>query len=88
MDTMFLGVNGITIDQGYTVPTLREADMARRVVTMANEVIIVADYSKFNKVSHAKIADFEDADKVISDSRLDDYYEEAFSDMGVELLRA
>jgi len=39
-------------------------------------------------IGQYKIADFEDADKVISDSRLDDYYEEAFSDMGVELLRA
>jgi len=88
VDTLFLGVNGISIDQGYTVPSLREADMARRVTRMANEVIIVADYSKFGKVSHAKVAEIDGAHKIITDERVDGSYKEALSDIGVELLLA
>jgi DeoR/GlpR family transcriptional regulator of sugar metabolism len=88
VDTLFLGVNGVSIDQGYTVPSLREADMARRVTRMANEVIIVADYSKFGKVSHAKVAEIDGAHKIITDEQVDKSYREALSDIGVELLLA
>ncbi len=88
VDTLFLGVNGISIDQGYTVPSLREADMARRVTRMANQVIIVADFSKFGKVSHAKVAEVDGAHKVITDDQVDKTYQEAFSDIGVELVLA
>ena len=88
VDTLFLGINGISIDQGFTVPTLPEAEMSRQVTTIANEVIIVADFSKFGKVSHAKVAEIDGAHKVIADDRVDDSYKEAFSDLGVELILA
>ncbi|MFP4136036.1 MAG: DeoR/GlpR family DNA-binding transcription regulator [Candidatus Acetothermia bacterium] len=88
VDTLFLGVNGISIDQGYTVPSLREADMANKVTAMANKVIIAADFSKFGKVSHAKVAEIDGAHAVITDDKVDDSYREAFSDLGVELMIA
>lgn len=88
VDTLFLGVNGISIDQGYTVPSLREADMASTVTSMANKVIIVADFSKFGKVSHAKVAEVDGAHAVITDDQVDESYREAFSDIGVELIIA
>jgi DeoR/GlpR family transcriptional regulator of sugar metabolism len=88
VDTLFLGVNGVSIDQGYTVPSLREADMARRIISMANKVIIVADFSKFGKVSHAKVTSIDGVHAVITDDQVDETYEEAFSDIGVELIIA
>ncbi len=88
VDTMFLGVNGISIEQGYTVPSLREADMARRVTKMSNEVIIVADYSKFGKVSHAKIGSIDDVDTIVTDDGLGSSYQTRLSEVGVELLIA
>lgn len=88
VDTMFLGVNGISIDQGCTVPTLREADMARRVTKMANEVIVVADFSKFGKVSHARIGSIDDVDIVVTDSGLGEGYKKSFSDLDIELIVA
>lgn len=88
VDTLFLGINGISIDQGFTVPTLPEAEMSRKVTSIANEVIIVADFSKFGKVSHAKVAEIDGAHRVITDDRVDESYREAFSDIGVELVLA
>lgn len=88
VDTMFIGVNGISIEQGYTVPSLREADMARRVTRMANDVIILADFSKFGKVSHARIGPIDDADIVVTDSRLDKSYQKALSDLSIDLIVA
>ncbi|MBS3813552.1 DeoR/GlpR transcriptional regulator [Candidatus Bipolaricaulota bacterium] len=88
VDTMFLGVNGISVEQGYTVPSLREADMARRVTRMSNDVIIVADFSKFGKVSHAKIGSLDDVDTIVTDDGLDPSYRSGLADLGVELLIA
>lgn len=88
VDTMFIGVNGISVEQGYTVPSLREADMARRVTTMANEVIVVADFSKFGKVSHAKIGPIEDADTIVTDSRVDDGYKETLTELNINVIVA
>ncbi|MEF8725583.1 MAG: DeoR/GlpR family DNA-binding transcription regulator [Candidatus Bipolaricaulota bacterium] len=88
VDTLFLGVNGISIDQGCTVPSLREADMARCVTGMANEVIVVADFSKFGKVSHAKIGPIEDVDIIVTDSGLGEGYREAFSELNLDLIVA
>lgn len=86
VDTMFLGVNGISVDQGYTVPSLREADMARRVTEMANELIIVSDYSKFGKVSHARIGIIEEVDTIVTDDQVDPSYKRTLSELGVELM--
>lgn len=88
VDTLFMGINGITLDQGYTVPTVQEAEMSRRVTGIANEVIIVADSSKFGKVSHAKVAEIDGAHAVITDDGVSQSYREAFSDIGVELIVA
>ncbi len=88
VDTLFMGINGITIDQGYTVPTVQEAEMSREVTGIANEVVIVADSSKFGKVSHAKVAEIDGAHAVITDDKVDDSYREAFADIGVELIIA
>lgn len=38
---------------------------------MANEVIIAADFSKFGKVSHAKVAKIYDTHKIIIEDMVD-----------------
>lgn len=88
VDILFLGVNGISIKHGLTIPSLIEADTAHSIIEMASDVVIVADYSKFGKVSHAKIADVGDIDTVITDDKVPEKYETKLSELGVELLIA
>lgn len=87
-DLIFLGVDGISFEQGLTIPSLNEADTARALLKRARQAIIVADHSKFGKVTHGKIADIEEIDRVITDDKVDERYKEKLAELNVELIIA
>ena len=65
-----LGVDGISLKHGCTVPTLPEADVVRKMIERTKgQVIIVADYSKWGVVSNFQIANIDEIDKLVTDSR-------------------
>lgn len=66
----FVGVNGITIENGLTTPDFEEAEIKRTMLNIANQRIIVADSSKFQKVATCQIAPISMVDRIITDDRL------------------
>lgn len=67
-----LGVDGISLKHGCTVPSNAEAEVVRRMIERTKgQVIIVADHSKWGVVSNFQIANIDEIDKLISDERLD-----------------
>jgi len=86
-DLAFLGVNGISIEHGLTIPSLEEAATAAEVIRHSQRTVVVADHSKFGIVSHGKITDIADVDAIITDSGLDSRFRKAFSDLDIELYR-
>ncbi|WAA11970.1 DeoR/GlpR family DNA-binding transcription regulator [Fervidibacillus halotolerans] len=56
-DKCFLGVNGIHSEFGYTTPDPEEAAVKQRAIQLARDTYVLADHSKFNEISFAKIAD-------------------------------
>lgn len=58
-DICFLGVNGYHADYGYTTPDPEEAAVKRSASALARKTYILADHSKANKVSFAKIMDLD-----------------------------
>lgn len=85
-DKAFIGTNGISLD-GFTTPNVMEAATKRAMVRSAEKVYIVADSSKFNKASFMRFADLDEADCIITDSKLsEDIYNE-FSGNGIEIIR-
>ena len=74
----FLGVNGITIENGLTTPDLEEAEMKRTMLSIADERIILTDSTKFQKVARCQIAPISMIDQIITDSKLSDYHLERF----------
>ncbi|WAA09877.1 DeoR/GlpR family DNA-binding transcription regulator [Fervidibacillus albus] len=56
-DKCFLGVNGIHRELGYTTPDPEEAAIKQRAIQLAGDTYVLADHSKFNEISFAKIAD-------------------------------
>lgn len=51
----FIGVNGITVERGFTTPTIEEAELKAAVIQTALESWFLADESKFNKIYAAGI---------------------------------
>ncbi|WP_040984662.1 DeoR/GlpR family DNA-binding transcription regulator [Oceanobacillus jeddahense] len=56
----FLGVDSIDMTYGCTTPDPEEASMKQLAIERASDTYFLADDSKWNKVSFAKICDFSD----------------------------
>ncbi|WP_077324283.1 DeoR/GlpR family DNA-binding transcription regulator [Virgibacillus siamensis] len=65
-DKCFLGVNGYHTLYGYTTPDPEEAHIKYTASTLAKETYVLADHSKYNQVSFAKICNLADAALVTS----------------------
>ncbi|WP_099156584.1 DeoR/GlpR family DNA-binding transcription regulator [Virgibacillus ndiopensis] len=71
-DKCFLGVNGYHIDYGYTTPDPEEAHMKQIASSLAKEVYVLADSTKHNKISFAKINDLQEAQLITTEIEADD----------------
>lgn len=65
---LFLGVDSIKLDHGVFTHYMEEAYLNQLMIDIAEEVIVVADSSKFKKAGFAFICDFGKVDKIVTDS--------------------
>ncbi|MCK4391643.1 DeoR/GlpR transcriptional regulator, partial [Candidatus Bipolaricaulota bacterium] len=84
-DLAFLGVNGISIEHGLTIPSLEEAETAATIMGRSRRTIVVTDHTKFGNIAHGKIADITDIDVIITDSELDPGFVKSLSKLDVEI---
>jgi DeoR family fructose operon transcriptional repressor len=69
---VILGVDGISVKHGCTVPTDAEAEVVRQMIERTmGQVILVADHSKWGVVSNFQIASINEVDKLVTDDGLD-----------------
>lgn len=68
----FLGTNGLTAKTGMTTPDDNEAVVKRMAIKHSKEVFVLADHTKFTKISPVSFADFTDA-KIITDCFAEGY---------------
>ena len=84
-----LGVDGISIRYGCTVPSNAEAEIIRQMIKQTSgEIIIVADHSKWGAVSNFQIAAIEQINRLVTDPGLDPLAAEALTERGVQILIA
>jgi len=88
IDKFFLGVNGISDEYGLTIPNLLEAQLCHLVIQKSRQTIVIADHTKFGKVTFAHIANLDEIDKVITDSGVDEKYVHQLKDKGIEVIIA
>ncbi|NOR26962.1 MAG: DeoR/GlpR transcriptional regulator, partial [Lutibacter sp.] len=69
-DKLFLGVDSFDINKGLSTPNMEEASINKVMISIAREVIAVADSSKFNKPGFALIAPTSAVHTVITDNNL------------------
>ncbi|WP_028783661.1 DeoR/GlpR family DNA-binding transcription regulator [Thalassobacillus devorans] len=66
-DKSFLGINGVHPKEGFTTPDPEEAVVKKTALQLSGETFILADSSKFNEITFAKVADIREAG-IISDA--------------------
>ncbi|MFG3442930.1 DeoR/GlpR family DNA-binding transcription regulator [Nonomuraea sp. NPDC047897] len=70
VDTLFLGVHGMSVRAGFTTPNLLESETDRELVAAARRLVVPADHTKWNTVGISTIAELTEADVVVSDAGL------------------
>ncbi|ETK31288.1 DeoR/GlpR family DNA-binding transcription regulator [Microbispora sp. ATCC PTA-5024] len=70
VDTLMLGVHGMSTRAGFTTPNLLEAETNREFVAAAQQLVVLADHTKWGTIGISTIAALEEAHVVISDAGL------------------
>jgi DeoR/GlpR family transcriptional regulator of sugar metabolism len=84
----FLGADSISIEHGITTPSYFEAEIEKLVFKNSDCVYILADYSKFNKVTLTQVASLSQVHCIITDWSTNRDYLEQIETRGTRVVRA
>ncbi|MEC3879713.1 transcriptional repressor AgaR [Parapedobacter sp. 10938] len=82
---LFLGVDGIDLEFGFTTTNAQEAHLNRKMMEVSQKVIVLADSTKFGKRGFGRICDIEEVDRIITDSGVPDHTVKALERLGVKV---
>jgi len=85
-DVAFIGVDSIHPLNGIYTPSIAEASLSNHMIRIARQVIVVADSSKFNKKSFAKINDINAIDILVTDKNISKDNIEKLESQGVRVI--
>ena len=88
IDTLFLGVEGIDLNGGFSVPHIADGTTKRTLVKKARQVICMADSSKFDSAYYFSIAPLQDADLIVTDSGISPAVLERYTSAGIRIVVA
>ena len=88
VDRVFIGVNGVDLDAGYTVVDFDAAQVKRSMIACAREVVVVADSGKMGVTAFASICALSAAHVLITDTKTEGPLAEALGAAGVEVIVA
>ena len=88
-EVAFLGVHDIDAETGITMPFSSEAELIAAIIKRCRKVIILADHSKFGRMSLYKVdCSFSDIKLIITDSKITEKSVSEFREKGVEVMIA
>lgn len=80
----FLSVAGVT-ERGFFNSDMMLVESEKAMIAAADQTIVLADHTKFGKVSLSQICRLQDVDRVVTDDRLDSQWKPWLESSGVEL---
>ena len=75
----FLGIDGFTMETGFTGRDMMRAEIVNYIVSKAREICILTDSSKFGQVHLSRCCGLENVTRIITDSNLSEPYRTAFA---------
>lgn len=85
IDQAFISINAISIDKGLTDFRIHEIDIIKAMLGSARQKNVVADSSKFEKVSYMNVCPLTSIDTIITDSSLNGDIAKLYKDNGIKL---
>lgn len=84
----FLSAAGLSIPEGLTVPIAEISEVEQAMREASNEVILLADKSKFRRISHFRVFSLDEVDLLISDAEKDDLFVSELMALDINILLA
>lgn len=88
VDKVFVGMAAISPEAGLTNEYLLEVGTDREIFDLSAEIIVLADHTKFGKVSSSFVAPIEKIHTLITDEKTDKKILQAIQDKGVKVIIA
>lgn len=86
IDTLFLGVSAIDVDNGCFTHHDGEAEVNAALVAHARRTVVLADSTKFSTTAFARICGLDEVDSIITDDAVDDETVRQLRERGVTVL--
>lgn len=87
-DKVFVGMRAIDIQHGLTSDYLPEVMTDRAIIEFGSEVILVADHTKFGRVSNAFVAPVTSVDMIVTDENVPDATLRELEGLGIQIIVA
>lgn len=85
-DRVFIGIRGIDCKHGFTNDFLPETVTDRTIMTIAPQIVVVADHTKFSRVSTVFVAPVTAAHWIITDNGIPNEQAAEIRELGVEVV--
>ncbi|RAJ80297.1 DeoR family transcriptional regulator of aga operon [Chitinophaga dinghuensis] len=82
---LFLGVDGIDLEFGFTTTNIMEAHLNQKMMSTAQKTIVLADSSKFGKRGFGRICGLEEVDEIITDKGIPEHVVKQLEEAGVKV---
>jgi DeoR family transcriptional regulator, L-fucose operon activator len=87
VDKAFLSCKGVHLERGISESNELQARVKMKMIGMADQVILMADSSKFGVQAFAKVADMTGAGAIITDRELTDEAAAPFAELGIGIVK-
>lgn len=85
---LFLGVDGIDLNFGFSITNLQEAVLDKKLIEATQKVIVLADSAKMGKRGLGKVCDFKDVHYIITDAKANPKIIKKIEEKGVKVIIA
>ena len=86
VDKLFIGIDGFSIDSGFTGNDFMRCEAVRDMAKQANQVIVVSESGKFKQKGTVKLLDLQQISCVVSDERLDEQQKNDLLQFNIDVL--
>lgn len=87
-DKLFHGIFGLDPEFGLTGADMQEVQTDRKIISAAQQLIILADHTKFGVIGQIRLVPTEKVHMVITDDETPEHFILALRDKGIQVIRA
>ena len=85
---LFIGVDGIDLDFGFSISNLTEANINQKMINASQIIVVLADSSKFGKRGIGKICELEQVQYIVTDHGVSEVVVKELEERGLKVIVA